>query len=242
MAKTICYIGDSWTDPLGHTRHWSYIVSDALGTATLNKGMGGQYTEQILARFQSDVVNNHPYGVVILAGGNDYLVANGDNAAAAASAVERIKQMVDMAKAANIIPVLLFYGRVKPTNGELEARMAYTPGFEEALRNYVTSAGLPFYSAWNDAGMFCESHPELYQQDGLHLSDAGDAYYANAMLATVKQGFGIADEEIEASKKKQSRLTMSKLRDLLQRLTLRLQTFWVRLKGQTCRRSSHPTT
>jgi acyl-CoA thioesterase-1 len=80
------------------------------GYETLNRGVGGETTAQMLHRFRADVLDLEPRVVVLEAGVND-LVAAGlspDRAAAIAQrTVENLEQMVQRARGAHIRVVLL---------------------------------------------------------------------------------------------------------------------------------------
>ena len=68
------------------------------------RGISGQTTEQMLARFRQDVVDLHPKIVVILAGIND--IAQNNGPISNENILNNIKSMCDIAKANNIVPVL----------------------------------------------------------------------------------------------------------------------------------------
>ncbi len=74
----------------------------------LNRGVNGERSDQIAARFDRDVLRSHPQFVVIIAGVND--VYQGRSAAAV---TEQLKRMYDLARAAKI-PVIA--GSIVPYN------------------------------------------------------------------------------------------------------------------------------
>ena len=64
--RKIVFLGNSITEfwPQ-HTKFFS------LNKSYINKGISGQTTVQMLKRFQTDVINQNPYSLIILAGIND---------------------------------------------------------------------------------------------------------------------------------------------------------------------------
>ena len=70
----------------------------------VGRGISGQTTEQMLARFRQDVVALNPKVVVILAGIND--IAQNNGKISNENILENIAAMCDIACANNIIPVL----------------------------------------------------------------------------------------------------------------------------------------
>ena len=64
--RKIVFIGNSITE------FWpQYTDFFRLNNLYINKGISGQTTNQMLKRFQTDVINQTPYSVIILAGIND---------------------------------------------------------------------------------------------------------------------------------------------------------------------------
>ncbi len=64
----VVFYGDSITDAWGRLSDTGPFFP---GKAYINRGISGQTTPQMLARFQQDVIDLHPAVVVILAGTND---------------------------------------------------------------------------------------------------------------------------------------------------------------------------
>lgn len=71
--KTLICIGDSLTEgadiPTGHT--WPTLVANSVGIEVCNRGIGGDTTSGMLARFYPEVVVNRPNFVFIMGGTND---------------------------------------------------------------------------------------------------------------------------------------------------------------------------
>lgn len=94
----VVFIGDSITE------RWPSHGASSWRAAWLNRGIGGERSDQIRARFGQDVVSLHPLSVVILAGTNDAWVNRPD---LPLEATERdIREMADQARAAGIHVVI----------------------------------------------------------------------------------------------------------------------------------------
>lgn len=95
----VVFMGNSITD------FWVSVKPDFFSENNyVGRGISGQTTEQMLARFQQDVVALHPKIVVILAGIND--IAQNNGPISNESILNNIISMCDIAKANNIQPVL----------------------------------------------------------------------------------------------------------------------------------------
>ena len=98
-APEVVFMGNSITQGLADKNKEYFLERNWLG-----RGIGGQTSYQMLARFQSDVVNLKPKVVVIMAGTND--IANNDGIITYQHILENIKTMCDVARYNNITPVL----------------------------------------------------------------------------------------------------------------------------------------
>lgn len=138
----------------------------------LGRGIAGQTSVQMLARFQADVVALRPRAVVISAGTND--LAQNQGPIAPEHIVECVKSMCEVARAngieplvAAVLPCHSFYWIPEIT--ECETKVAE---LNSLLRNYADEAGITFvdyYSALDDGqgGLSAE-----HSADGVHPSIA----------------------------------------------------------------------
>lgn len=133
-AVLIVALGDSTTAGTPHFKSPIEAPPDGSGNAkapfpyrltkahpewtVLNRGVNGERSDQIAARFDRDVLAHHPQVVVIIAGVNDVYQGR-----SAASVTAQLRAMYDRAKAANI-PVVA--GSIVPYN-------AATPGQNVAM-------------------------------------------------------------------------------------------------------------
>ena len=97
------FLGDSATDLWRLNEYFA-------GQDFVNRGIAGQTTNQMLARFLADVVSLRPLAVVILAGSND--VAAG---MAASATADNLVMMGDVAKAHSVQPI---FASLLPVGGE----------------------------------------------------------------------------------------------------------------------------
>lgn len=97
LSNVAAFMGDSIT------QYWNLADFDT--SPTLNFGVVGETTTQMLARFQSEVIANAPGVVVILGGINDILLYDAGTVTTAPS-IDSIAAMAAMAKAAGIKVIL----------------------------------------------------------------------------------------------------------------------------------------
>lgn len=103
-TKIVC-IGNSITNgfPFKRSQSFPSLIREATGFEVINKGENGESTGQVLARFQKDVIHHKADLVIILTGTNDFIFSLDTTE----GAFEKIKEMVSLAKAANIKVILM---------------------------------------------------------------------------------------------------------------------------------------
>lgn len=82
FSETIIALGDSQTAvraPLIATETYCHKMAERTGRACLNKGVGGNTSTDMLARFNADVIAQAGSCVVIMAGANDAFINPGVN-------------------------------------------------------------------------------------------------------------------------------------------------------------------
>lgn len=144
----------------------------------VDKGISGQNTTQMLARFQKDVVDLNPQVVVIMGGTND--LAQG---VSKEQIVANISQMAEMAQSAGIKVVLCTvtpnndnYSRLDPKN-----KGPHIIELNGMLHDYAVSKG----SAW------CDYWSSLVADDGLSLKEEYRLYdnlHPGPVAYTVMEG------------------------------------------------------
>src|SRR5262245_22982326 len=88
---------------LGHSHVQNWKVESLAGFRTINRGRGGDHTQDLLNRFDRDVVASRPRAVLIWAFDNDVMdVPNNDKAAATQRAEANLLKLIEMAQAHSI--------------------------------------------------------------------------------------------------------------------------------------------
>ncbi|WP_353227929.1 GDSL-type esterase/lipase family protein [Novosphingobium sp.] len=164
----VVLIGDSITE--------GWISTDpALFTAdVVDRGVSGQTSVQIMARFYQDVVRLHPRVVHILCGTND--IAGNTGPTSPDAFANAVLAMVDMARANHIAVVL---GSIPPA-GAFGWRPGFRPAtqitaFNQWLRDLARQRGLvyaDYHSAMADAA---DAMKPWLSSDGVHPNAAGYA-------------------------------------------------------------------
>ena len=92
-------IGDSitWGYPYGPLESWVKMAADSIGIEIINRGVNGETTNEMMARFEPDVIGAHPDACIIMGGANDAFA--GESASRVAA---HIDAMVDAAKKAGM--------------------------------------------------------------------------------------------------------------------------------------------
>lgn len=163
---TIVFMGDSITEA------WAKAHPSFFAPNRLDRGISGQTTSQMLARFQSDVIEVRPAVVHILAGTND--IAGNGGATTPAAIEANIRKMADLARSHHIKVVL---GTLLPTT-QYPWRPEIRPvpqilAVNDWIRSYARQhvfCVADYFSALND-GMGGLSKQD--SNDGVHPSAVG---------------------------------------------------------------------
>jgi lysophospholipase L1-like esterase len=91
----------------GHSHIENWKVQSLAGFQAINRGRGGDHTQDLLDRFDRDVLSDHPRAVVIWAFDNDVMdVPNRDKAVATKHAKANLIKLIETAKAHGIEPIV----------------------------------------------------------------------------------------------------------------------------------------
>ena len=136
------------------------------GNGYLDKGISGQNTTQMLARFQKDVIDLEPQVVVIMGGTND--LAQG---VSKEEIVSNIYQMAEMASAAGIKVVLCTVTPNNDTYSRLDPKNKGPHIIElNGMLKDLTNKGFTWCDYWSslvaDDGLSMKEEYRLY--DNLH--------------------------------------------------------------------------
>ncbi len=172
--RRVVFIGDSITDYWGREGSGGFFP----GKPYINRGISGQVTGQMLARFRQDVIALNPSVVVILGGTNDL------NAGEVETTFNNLASMAEIAGVHNIRVILASvlpindYGRKSEGQPARQRKPAKIIELNNRIKEYADAHGLiylDYYSAMiDDKGML---KAEL-ANDGLHPNEQGYAVMA----------------------------------------------------------------
>jgi uncharacterized SAM-binding protein YcdF (DUF218 family) len=183
----------------------SYVAGwtpDALaGRAVVNRGVGGEETTDMLARFDADVLGAAPRAVVLWGFINDIFRAQGDMEPVLAGIRERYLRMIAMARAAGIEPILATEATIRPRSesfrdvlGEWVGWIRGKASYQDQINRHVIAVNqwvretaareglllLDFEAVLAEPGG--RRHQPFAQPDGSHITSAGyDALTAYAV-------------------------------------------------------------
>lgn len=174
----IVAIGDSLTYGYGVARvsNWVSVSEKELNIEIINKGVTGDTSLGLLARFNRDVVDSHPNGVFILCGSNDIFATQSFQIAK-----ESIWTMVYQARAACIEPILgipMASKILEPdwaSIGEFPDRTQVFESFSRWIFDFGRAMQVPiidFYGYFQDLERLY-TPTELYLSDGIHPNVMG---------------------------------------------------------------------
>lgn len=162
-SPDLVMIGDSLTEI------WQLAMPEMFGEATVNRGIAGQTSPQILLRFMADVVDLRPRAVHILCGTNDIAGNTGPNVPE--DYQRNIRAMVQIAKANGIVVLL---GSIPPA-GQIfwqpDARpLEWLPRLNAWLKDFADQEAIRFidyHGALNDG---TGSLQDRFSADGVHVT------------------------------------------------------------------------
>jgi lysophospholipase L1-like esterase len=194
----VVFMGDSITD---FWRLNEYFPDQDF----VNRGISGQTTDQMLGRFEADVVRLHPFAVVIFGGTND--IGRG----MPVSAVENnIRMMAELAQfngirvlIATLLPVSDYH---KDKDPDFE-RSSFRPPEQirevnRWIQGFCGEKEYPFvnyYSEVVDAAGFLK--PDL-SDDGLHPNGKGYRIMAPVALRAIESAFGATSPQQKARRRR----------------------------------------
>ncbi|MEO7445120.1 MAG: SGNH/GDSL hydrolase family protein [Ferruginibacter sp.] len=163
----VVFMGDSITE--GWIGADSNFFSD---NHFINRGISGQTTGQMLARFRQDVLELNPEKVVILAGIND--IAENMGPVRLEDIMDNIKSMTELAKAHNIKVILC---SVLPAD-----RFSWRPELKPAakvvelnnmIKSYAVAHKLFYVDYHKPMANSNNGLPPVYATDGVHPTKTG---------------------------------------------------------------------
>ena len=200
----IVAIGDSITAGGGYLRDADAVLAAQYPELKLpkiiNAGIGGQKAEDLVARFQRDVIDKKPAAVTLSIGINDVwhrLGAPHDEKILATYA-QNVSKMVDMAQAANIkvillTPTLIQEDAKSPGNERLVMYVDAEKKIAADKKCVVVDLHEMFLKAL--AAKPADEKGKWLTGDGVHMNPRGDALMAIGVL----QGLGVPEDKIKAA-------------------------------------------
>ena len=163
----VVFIGNSIT------YNWVKYVPEFFETNNyVGRGISGQTTEQILVRFQNDVVALHPKIVVILAGIND--IAQNNGPISNKDILNNIISMCDIATINGIVPILCsilpcdhfsWQKIISPAERVVE--------MNELIKEYAETKGLLYVDYYGALATSSGALNPKYTHDGCHPTKDG---------------------------------------------------------------------
>lgn len=207
QGDQIVAMGDSITQQGGYLRMIDQVLAEQYPQLKLpkikNVGVSGQKAEDMVARFEKDVVARKPAVVTISVGINDvwHRLKNPADPKVLEKYRENVTKMVEMAQGAGakviiIAPTVIQEDPAAEGNVRLKAYVEAEKEIAEAKQCVFIDLHQMFLDA-------LENRPEeikpdekkhAYTVDGVHMKPAGDAIMAIAVL----KGLGVPDEKIKA--------------------------------------------
>jgi lysophospholipase L1-like esterase len=182
-VRRIVFFGDSITDL------WN-LDGSFPGAGYINRGIGGQTTEQLLLRFRPDVIHLCPALVMILAGTNDIAGNTGPM-----TLEQTANNFTTMAELARLHGIRVVFGSVTPVHHASPI----------ALRNFVLRPQQRIVEMNGWLRSYCAAHSHVYlnyfaamagadgllrrelANDGLHPNPAGYAVMAPLARAAIEE-------------------------------------------------------
>ena len=194
----VVFLGDSITDAWRLNEYFT-------GRDFVNRGIGGQTTIQMLARFRQDVAALNPKAVVILGGTNDIAAGISVN-----QIEDNLATIGDLAKAHGIRPIFASILPVSDYHKDTDPHNEMTPGRPPAtilsidswMRSYCQSQGfvyMDYYSAMVDSAGQLQTD---LSDDGLHPNSKGYRVMSPLLLDAVGRAAGQDSDESPQSKRR----------------------------------------
>jgi lysophospholipase L1-like esterase len=180
----VVFIGDSITDRWGR-QHGKFFPGEP---GYINRGIGGQVSGQMLARFQQDVIQLEPKAVVILAGTNDIPsnIPPQDTEANLTSMVELARFHKIKVVLASLLPVSDYYRPNQTTRRPL-AKLREINDWIESYCRKNKLVFLDYFKAMSDDHDMLKCELTV---DGVHPSDAGYDVMASVASQAIQKALG----------------------------------------------------
>jgi lysophospholipase L1-like esterase len=176
------------------TEYWGVAEPGLFSGNVINRGIGGQTTQQLLLRFSQDVLSLRPRVLHLMASSNDIIAASGPGGVTPETVQQAIETMVTLAREHKITVVL---ASNFPTS-----HIPWAPGLTPAplvikwnawLKEYAQTKGLAFvdyHAALRDE---TGGIPAALANDGVHPNRDGYARITPIARAAIARALGNAE-------------------------------------------------
>jgi len=184
--KLIC-LGDSLTAGLkqNDTNHWVHIAEQETGDTYINKGICGDTTGGMLARFYRDVVEEHGKVVLIMGGMNDFI--SGDLPGHVKSNIMAMVHQAWFYQIKPIVGIPMFFDKDSlPKDWVAFTDFSYILEVYKRLRHWLHHFSQVFHTEIIDFETGFEQLAKRprheYFADGLHPNDKGSLLMADWLV------------------------------------------------------------
>lgn len=155
-----------------------WLMQARPGWQVLNRGVNGERSDEIRARFERDVIDAQPEMVIIIAGVNDVYQGR-----PAAHVIEHLTWMFDRALQARIVVVA---GTIIPYNTATSEQNARMREINAWIRERATTSQAMVFVDTRAAVAAADGADRLFESpDGLHPSAGGYRRMADAIRAVI---------------------------------------------------------
>lgn len=170
LFPKICFVGNSIT------ANWKVLSPDFFSkNGYLNRGVGGNSSNQILLRFQRDIVDIQPNIVVLNCGIND--IAESDGFYNQEFTLQNIQSIVDICKANNIVVILssvLPVGDIKIDRvTTLKGKQHEVIDLNEKVKDLASKNGIMYIDYHSHLKNETNALDKKYTFDGVHPNEEG---------------------------------------------------------------------
>ena len=185
MKKKLVFIGNSIVNGFPYDQKLCFVslVRRATGYDVINKGINGETTSDILARFDRDVLASEPDAVFIMTGTNDFIYGQ----TSVEQAFENLKKMEFMAlnNARSITPIFI---TPLPVDAAMASKMWIAGADYDNVNQCLTELAEAIRSSGNE---FIDLN-KLYREcgkyhDGIHPLPEGHRFIADVVSDYIKR-------------------------------------------------------
>ena len=192
LGDSITHGGGAITVPPSYTLYdWETYCS----VPVKNLGHSGDTTEEMLARFERDVLPFSPRVLVIMGGVNDYRVG-----IYGAETVRNLAALREKCRAHGITPIFLTATPIRPALMTERMTVTTPPSDWWAHRDYVNKWVMQQEYSIDVASVLADENGELeekYTTDGLHPDLMGKKYIGQTVDSYLRTHFAFASAEAE---------------------------------------------